>query len=179
MSKHSTDTRRIHVLFVCLGNICRSPLAEAFFTRLIENQHLGESFFVDSAGTGNYHIGELPDPRARAVAKERGIILTHRARQVCREDFTRFDYIVAMDANNYQALVALRESLDRQYSGYQQANMTKNAEILLYRAFDSEAPNANVPDPYYDTIHEFRMVADIVERTGRSLLVHLRAQNDI
>lgn len=162
----------IRILFVCLGNICRSPLAEALFTKLIEGHALNEFFLVDSAGTAAYHIGELPDYRARAVAKERGSILTHRARQVRREDFWEFDYIVAMDRSNYNALIALRNALPHSAS-------QKSAEVVLYRAFDALAPNTDVPDPYYDTIQEFREVADIVERAGKSFLDYVRQANNM
>jgi protein-tyrosine phosphatase len=163
----------IRILFVCLGNICRSPLAEALFIKLIEGYALNEFFVVDSAGTAAYHIGELPDHRARAVAKERGRILTHRARQVRREDFAQFDYIVAMDHSNYHALVTLRNTL------LPSMISQSSAEILLYRAFDTIAPNTDVPDPYYDTIQAFRDVADIVERAGKSFLDYVQQAKDI
>jgi protein-tyrosine phosphatase len=93
--------KKVRVLFVCLGNICRSPAAEGAFLDLVEKSELMEFFHIDSCGTGNYHIGELPHETTILVAESRGITLTHKCRQFIAKDFDRFDYILVMDKNNY------------------------------------------------------------------------------
>ncbi|MFN3316607.1 MAG: low molecular weight protein-tyrosine-phosphatase, partial [Raineya sp.] len=101
------------ILFVCLGNICRSPLAEGIFRKLVEEAGLREQIEVDSAGTSAYHIGELPDYRTRQVAEKNGIMLTHKARQFKKSDFDEFDYILAADKNNLAHLKALQNSYSK------------------------------------------------------------------
>lgn len=136
----------ISVLFVCLGNICRSPLAEGIFLHQIEKAGLAHRFRVDSAGTGAWHIGHRPDPRSLSVAKKRGIALPSLARQVRPRDFLDFTYLLAMDADN---VTDLRRS----------APPDASAQIALMRSFDSSAePEAEVPDPYHGDEADFETV---------------------
>ena len=147
------------VLFVCLGNICRSPLAEGIVRR--EALSRGMEVEIDSAGTGDYHIGSLPDERACAEGAGRGCEMTMRARQVRREDFERFDLIVAMDEANRRNLLRL--------AGPHQD------KVRLMREFDPSAPKgAEVPDPYYGGPAEFSEVAEMLERSAAGLLDSLR-----
>ena len=161
--------QRIGVLFVCLGNICRSPLAEAVFRAHVKRAGLEDRFYVDSAGTSAYHEGEEPDPRAKQVARARGVELTGRARQIYEADVHRFDYIVAMDESNradVQRLVARagRDSL----------------QVRLLREFDPEAKgDLEVPDPYYGGPEGFELVHDIVERACAGLLAHICAERGL
>jgi protein-tyrosine phosphatase len=155
----------VKVLFVCLGNICRSPAAEAVFLHLAASAGVGDRFTVDSAGTGAWHVGQRADRRLHEAAGTRGITVTSRARQVVAGDFTHFDYIFAMDADNLQAL---RSQAPRQY----------RHKIRLFRDHDPDAPGADVPDPYYGTVDDFHDVLDIVTRTGQALLVELVAEQD-
>lgn len=146
-------------LFVCLGNICRSPLAEGIVRR--EAQARGMDLEIDSAGTGDYHIGSLPDRRACAEGKARGCDMTMRARQVRREDFERFHLIVAMDAANRRDLLRLAGP----YA----------SKVRLMREFDPTAPaDAEVPDPYYGGPEHFAEVADMLERAAAGLLDELQ-----
>lgn len=154
------QTRRI--LFVCLGNIVRSPLAEALFLSLAAENALGHKYEADSAGTGGWHAGELPDARMRHVAAQQGLQYTHRARKVERTDFSQFDLLVAMDRENKADLLSL-------------AVTPKNkAKVRLLREFDPQGgPQADVPDPYYDRLDGFEHVYGIIERSCRQLLQEL------
>jgi protein-tyrosine phosphatase len=156
------------VLFVCLGNICRSPLAEGVFKRLVSAEGLEDRFDIDSAGTSDYHIGSSPDPRTLEEARGRGLILDHAARQIQTEDFDRFDYVIAMDASNFGRI----ERLARTLRG--------RAELHLLRAFDDEAgDDLEVPDPYFGGPEGFADVHDMVERACRGLLDHVRSQHAV
>ncbi|PKQ70160.1 low molecular weight protein-tyrosine-phosphatase [Raineya orbicola] len=148
------------VLFVCLGNICRSPLAEGIFKKLIEEAGLQNQISVDSAGTSSYHIGELPDYRTCQVAEKNGIILTHRARQVRKEDFLEFDYILAADKSNLQHLQNLQKQV-----------LNGKAKVCLIR--DWEGKNLEVPDPYYGTMRDFEDGYALLEKSLKSFLDHL------
>jgi protein-tyrosine phosphatase len=148
------------VLFVCLGNICRSPAAEAVFNHLAREAGLDDRFHVDSAGTGAWHIGQRADRRMRDAATRRGIAVESIARQVTVEDFDRFDHIFAMDADNARALRRLAPARHRH-------------KVRLFRDLDPEAPGEDVPDPYYGETAGFDEVLDIVTRAGRALLVEL------
>lgn len=147
------------VLFVCLGNIVRSPLAENMFRRLAEEAGRGSAFEVDSAGTGGWHVGESPDARMRQVAAGHGFEYGGAARQFEPADFERFDWIIAMDSSNRRDLSRLaRSDADR-------------ARIRLLREFDPQGgPDSPVPDPYYGGIEGFENVYGIVERSCRGLL---------
>lgn len=153
----------VRVCFVCLGNICRSPTAEGVMRALIERAGLTEHVELDSAGTGAYHVGERPDRRSAAAARQRGIELRGRARQFEISDFDEFDYIVAMDAANYRDLRVLCRTDD-------------HAEKLsLLRDFDPDSPRgSSVPDPYYGGARGFDDVLDICEAGCRHLLERLR-----
>ena len=146
------------VLFVCLGNICRSPLAEGILASLAEARGLPHRFHVDSAGTAAYHAGEPPDSRSVRVAATHGIHLNSVARQVTRRDFDRFDVIVAMDRSN-------RRSLERTAPG-----RGHRAEIVMMRDYDSRAHDPDVPDPYYGGPGGFEHVYRILERSCEGLL---------
>jgi protein-tyrosine phosphatase len=156
---------RIGVLFICLGNICRSPLAEGVFRQLVEESGHAHRFDVDSAGTSSYHTGDSPDERTVAVAARRGVDLEHAARQVTAGDLDRFEYIVVMDTNN---LAKVRRLADSARPG---------TEVHLLRSFDPEAAgDLEVPDPYFGGVTGFEDVHDMVERTAESLLEHIRAE---
>ncbi len=153
-----TPSDPISVLFVCLGNICRSPLAEGVFRALAAEAELEDRFRVDSAGTGAYHVGEAPDPRSVAVALEHGVQLTGLARQVTPHDLTNFDWVVAMDDSNRRSLRGLGGGTDGK------------RRVVLLRDFDSESPGSDVPDPYYGGVEGFERVFQIVDRSCRQLL---------
>ncbi len=155
----------INVLFVCLGNICRSPVAEAVFRQYIVEADLVNAVNCDSAGTAGYHIGQLPDYRARQNALEHGLTLSHRARRVAGEDFSAFDYFVAMDEANFETLQTL---------SWKSTGLSSDDHIFLLREFDPEAgDDPNVPDPYYEDALVFETVYQIAERACRRLLLYL------
>lgn len=172
MDHTRTDTRsreeRIRVLFVCLGNICRSPLAEGVFLYLAEEAGVADRFEVDSAGTGDWHVGERPDPRAEAVARRHGVALPSVARQVEPGDLERFDHIVAMDRENLWAL----ERMAKERRG-----RNARAEIRLLRADDPDRSEGDdrhdVPDPYYGGPGGFEDVYQMVHRSAQALLERL------
>lgn len=149
----------IQVLFVCLGNICRSPLAEAIFNRKIALAGMQNQFKSDSAGTSDYHIGELPDERTLCCAKKYGLSIQHRGRQVHRTDFRDFQYIVAMDENNFKVLEQLKE----QY-GF------PKKEIHLMRDFIDHTNGLSVPDPYYGGEEGFEEIYQILDEAIESFL---------
>lgn len=153
------------VLFVCLGNICRSPLGEGIFAALAKERGLADRFHVDSAGTAGYHSGEPPDSRSTAVAAAHGVPLTGQARQVTPRDMVDFDVIVAMDGSNYRSLERLRRRSGRHRDSL--------ADIVMMRDYDPEARDADVPDPYYGGPDGFERVYRIVERSCRGLLDEL------
>ena len=154
--------QKIRVLFVCMGNICRSPLAEGIFRDLVDRAGLTERFEIDSAGIGDWHAGELPDSRTRAVAQRRGLQLTSRARQVIVHDLDRFDLILAMDEDNLRGLTRLR------------AQAPAKTEVRRLLEFDPEAGTMDVPDPYYGGEDGFERVHDMIERACIALLKHIR-----
>lgn len=153
------------VLFVCLGNICRSPTAQGVFEHLLSRESMVDEINVDSAGTGDWHIGKAPDPRTRAAAMRRGYSLEHlRARTVASDDFTRFDYILAMDAAN---LRELRTLCPRDYQGH----------LGLFLEFAANSRVNEVPDPYYTSGDQgFDEVLDLVEAASKGLLRHIRGE---
>jgi protein-tyrosine phosphatase len=155
----------VRILFVCLGNICRSPTAEGMMRHVLREEGLSDRVEVESAGTAAYHAGEAPDARAAAAARERGVELAGAARQVTHEDFERFDLIVAMDAENLADLDALVP--DDEVRG----------RIRLLREFDPDSDGTgdlDVPDPYYGGPQGFDDVLDLVEAACRGLLDELR-----
>ena len=148
---------------MCLGNICRSPTAEGVFRKLVLDAALDGRLTIDSAGTGAWHVGELPDPRSRQAAARRGYDLTHRARKFTAGDFDRFDLVLAMDRDNLAHLEHL-------------AAGRKAPAIRLLRAFEPGAPEgAEVPDPYGGLGNDFELVLDICERACAGLVDHLCA----
>jgi len=153
-----TENReKVSVLFVCMGNICRSPTAEGVFRRHVAEAGLDDLFEIDSAGTHAYHVGEPPDRRAQEAATRRGFSLADiRARRVAAGDFERFHHIIAMDEDN---LVMLHE----------QADATYREKIRLFLEFGS-GPETEVPDPYYGGATGFERVLDLVEDASRGLL---------
>lgn len=152
------------VLFVCMGNICRSPTAEGVFRHMAETAGLGPHLLLDSAGTHGAHAGEAPDPRSRAVAARRGYDLSAiRARKVSAEDFERFELILAMDGDNLRSLRAQCP-----------AGLQHKLQLLL--AFSRRFPDTNVPDPYYGGAGGFERVLDMVEDAGHGLLEHVRSR---
>ncbi len=154
------------VLFVCLGNICRSPTAEAVMANLVDEAGLADAFELDSAGTGAWHVGSPPDERATAAAAARGVAMRGSARQVNVEDFEAFDLLLAMDVANLRDLRAL--------APHAQAA----AKVRLLRDFDPAAGGAaslDVPDPYYGGADGFDDVLDLVEAACAGLLAELRS----
>ncbi|MBX3650734.1 MAG: low molecular weight phosphotyrosine protein phosphatase [Burkholderiales bacterium] len=150
------------VLFVCMGNICRSPTAEGVFRHLVESEDMAQHVHIDSAGTHDYHIGNPPDARAQAAAARRGYDLSPlRARQVAREDFAAFDYVLAMDEHNRNLLL-------------QQCPPEHHAKVRLFLEFAEGEVPAEVPDPYYDGAQGFEQVLDLVENAARGLLREIK-----
>ncbi|SEG32417.1 low molecular weight protein-tyrosine-phosphatase [Algoriphagus boritolerans] len=158
----------IKVLFVCLGNICRSPLAEAIFNQKIRALGLDRQIKSDSAGTSDFHIGELPDERSIKCAEKYGLKITHRGRQVNRTDFRDFDYIIAMDDNNLQNL----NNLKVRYS-------FPNKEIYLMRDFVAGDEGLPVPDPYYGGEEGFDEIYQILDRSISNFLVKIKEVHQI
>ncbi len=157
-SEYMKDQKKISVLFICMGNICRSPTAEGVFSKLIEERGLEDRVSVDSAGTHAYHAGEAPDVRSARAAANRGIDLSHqRARLVTAQDFSRFDYILAMDSDNYNHLVAMCPE------GYE-------AKLRLFLSYAPQLESRNVPDPYYGGATGFERVLDMVEEAALGLM---------
>jgi protein-tyrosine phosphatase len=155
----------IAVLFVCYGNICRSPVAEGVFRDLVAAVGLSEQIRCDSAGTSSYHLGQLPDRRTRENALEHGLTLTHRARRLTGEDLAQFDYFVAMDEQNLEAIEKLN---------YRATGLYTQDTIFLLREFDPEVSDQpNVPDPYYEGPDVFEEVYQITLRCCRQLLTYL------
>ena len=153
----------MRIVFVCLGNICRSPTAEGVFRKFAEDAKIEGKLTIDSAGTGAYHIGELPDSRSRAAASRRGYDLSHRARKLVAPDFERFDLILACDRDNYDMIQRLGRG------------RTQLPSIRMLRSFDPSAPiDAEVPDPWYGEADGFEEVLDICERACRGLLEAFR-----
>jgi len=155
----------VKVLFVCMGNICRSPTAEGVFKKHVEVADLIDRIDIDSAGTHAYHVGENPDPRAMKTAFERDIDLSKlRARKAVEEDFNKFDYVLAMDKDNYENLLSI---------------CPPGSERKL-SLFMSYAPHLNVeevPDPYYGGPKGFENVLDLIEQASIGLLKHIKQQH--
>jgi protein-tyrosine phosphatase len=151
------------ILFVCLGNICRSPTAEGVLRDLAAREYPQLQLQIDSAGTANYHVGEPPDRRTVAAGRRRGYDLSAlRARQVCADDFNRFDYMLAMDRANLAELERQRGASAR-------------AQLQLFLDFAPDSGCQEVPDPYYGGIEDFERVLDLCELAARGLLQRLKS----
>jgi len=157
----------IRVLFVCLGNICRSPLAEAVFRHRVEERGWTDRFEIDSAGTSGWHRGAPPDSRSAEVARRRGIEVAGASRKVVAADLRRFHYVIAMDEENLDALREL------------QASAGGTAQVRRLREFEPRAASLDVPDPYYGGARGFEEVHDIVERACAGLLAHIAAEHGL
>ncbi|HAC14598.1 MAG TPA: protein tyrosine phosphatase [Bacteroidetes bacterium] len=149
------------IIFVCLGNICRSPTAEGVFQHLIIRAGLGSFFEIDSAGTGAYHVGEPANSISRATAEERGVKLLSRARKFEVMDLEYYDLIVAMDYSNHENIVHLTNNEDLK------------EKVILMRDFDPDPDDGQVPDPYFGGKDGFDQVYDIIERSCRKLIEEL------
>ena len=155
----------IRVLFVCLGNICRSPTGEGVFQTLVQREGLSNSISIDSAGTAAYHIGEPPDQRSQAAAKRRGINLDgQRARRVKAPDFQEFDYLLAMDADNHANLMRMCPA-------------GSEHKVHLMLDFGEGTEGQDVPDPYYVGGDGFEVVLDLIENASNGLLGDIRTKH--
>jgi protein-tyrosine phosphatase len=154
MAKH-------RLLFVCLGNICRSPMAEGVFRRIAEEEGVAHLFEIDSAGLGDWHIGQAPDRRAQGAARRRGIDISGQsARQIARADYARFDLLLAMDSSNFEELVQL-------------APKDARHKIRRFLDFAPHAGTKDVPDPFYGEREGFDHALDLIEEAARGLLAGL------
>lgn len=161
MSPSST----VKVLFVCMGNICRSPMAHGVFRQLVRDEGLAEYIEIDSAGTHGYHLDEPPDRRAILTAARRGVEIDDlRARRAEPRDFHDFDYVLAMDQENYLSLSAI-------------CPRGMEAKLSLFMDFAPELRTREVPDPYYGGPGGFETVFDLVEAASRELLAHIRERH--
>ena len=152
----------VKVLFVCLGNICRSPTAEGVFRKLVREENLEHLFEIDSAGTHAYHIGEPPDERARAACARRGFDINPlRGRKAVAEDIQKFDYVLAMDRENFKDLIDICPP------GHE-------TRIRLFMEFAPNRPEDEVPDPYFGGVSGFDRVLDMIEDAARGLLEEIR-----
>lgn len=156
-------TKSVSVLFVCMGNICRSPTAEAVFRQLVATQAPELAIEIDSAATHDYHVGAAPDPRSQAAARRRGLDMSSlRARLLTATDFERFDYVLVMDEENRADAASIAPAAHR-------------AKLQLLLDFAPEAGRTDVPDPYYGGERGFEEVLDLVEAAASGLLAELRA----
>ncbi len=154
MAKH-------RLLFVCLGNICRSPMAEGVFRRVAQEEGMLDRFEIDSAGLGNWHVGQAPDSRAQAAARTRGVDISDQsARQVTKGDFARFDLLLAMDGSNYDELVEL-------------APKSARHKIRRFLDFAPHVGAEDVPDPFFGGTEGFNHALDLIEAAARGLLAEL------
>jgi len=165
--------KKIGVNFVCLGNICRSPLAEGVFRHKVKEAGLEDHFDIDSSGTSSYHNGDLPDPGSIRVARRKGIDITgQRSRLFTRQDLERFDYTIAMDASNHNNIRRLADDVQ-----------ALTGRIWLMRNFEEETDGSGhdlgVPDPWGGGARGFEDVYDIVERSAQNLLTWLRDRHGL
>ena len=162
MSKHDNCRKHTSVLFVCLGNICRSPAAEGIMTHIVEKNNASQLFEIDSAGIGPWHVGELPDRRMRSHGADHGYDFSTRARQICSDDLRRFDYIVVMDRENYHEVAAMA------------ASQEERDKIHMMTEFATHHPGHSVvPDPYYGGDRGFELVIELLEDACQGLFEHV------
>ena len=158
----------VNILFVCLGNICRSPLAEGIFQNLVDNKKLSGQIFCDSAGTSGWHIGEPPDRRSEAIANQHGLTLNHSGRQLDKEDFQNYDYIIAMDKHNLEDI--------KNSSGFESFDSSR---LFLMRKFDAEGKGKDVPDPYFGGPEGFENVYQMLDRSCKKFLEYLQENHQL
>lgn len=157
----------VHVLFVCLGNICRSPTAHGLFQNKVDQAGLSDHVSVDSAGTGGWHVGNAPDERAQSTARERGYDISHlKARQVVLSDFDKFDFILAMDKDNLNHLLTLKP---KNYKG----------TVGLFLDVIDANKNQEVPDPYYGGQAQFDLAIQLIDDASEALLQKIRQPYDL
>lgn len=162
-----TNKEPIKVLFVCMGNICRSPTAEGVFRKQVEEQGLASAIHIDSAGTHAYHIGEVPDRRAQSAATNRGVDLSMiRGRKFIAADFHQFDYVLAMDKDNFANMQSLNPGDGK-------------AELMLLLDYASKFSEHEVPDPYYGGNNGFEHVLDLIQDASAGLLQQIRKQHQL
>jgi len=149
------------IMFICTGNICRSPLAHAVFQRMVDETGLSDRIHVGSSGTDAYHVGEQADSRMRSTAAAHGLDFSHRAQRLKRRDIEEYDLLLTMDADNHRNTLALCRSED------------EARRVRMFRDFDPEG-RGDVPDPWYGGISGFELVWDMVERTCAALLEDIR-----
>ncbi len=156
---------KVKVLFVCMGNICRSPTAHGLFEHLVNTEHLDDHFEIDSAGTHAYHVGSEPDRRAQETATSHGIDLSYiRGRKVKESDFSYYDYILAMDGDNY---AILEQACPEEFRD----------KINLFLDYAPEHPLDEVPDPYYGGIMGFENVFNMVNTASKGLLEVIKSRH--
>jgi|SRR5690554_5166986 len=163
MSSSITDKKKIRLLFVCLGNICRSPAAEGIMKRIVLKNDFQDLIEVDSAGTSGWHEGELPDERMRAHGDRRGYDFSSKARKFKKSDFDNFDYIIVMDENNYNTVKSLA------------SNIEQIEKIKMMTDFSVQNSLHNyIPDPYYGDASGFELVLDLLEDSSEGLLQEIK-----
>lgn len=154
------------ILFVCLGNICRSPMAEVVFNKILKDNNLEDKFKVDSAGLLDFHQGDVADHRMRLHAQKRGYEIAHRSRPVTKNDFENFDYIIGMDEQNIRQLMRQAKTPEQQ------------AKIHKMTDFSQNIAADNVPDPYYGGDAGFEHVIDLLEDAGKGLFEYLNNEKN-
>lgn len=169
MQNPNSSSNPVKVLFVCLGNICRSPAAEGIFKKMVKDSSLQQDILVDSAGTSGWHIDNLPDERMRHHGQLRGYNFDSRARKFIAEDFKKFDYIIVMDDSNYKNASALAQS-DQELK-----KLFKMTDFSTRSKFDYD----HVPDPYYGDASGFELVMDLLEDACENLLVEIKVEHKL
>ena len=159
-----SSVKPVRVLFVCMGNICRSPTAHGVFQALVEKEGLGSAIQVDSAGTHSYHIGSRPDSRSQATAKQRGVDLSKlRGRRFIADDFTDFDYLLGMDQSNIENMRAIKPE-------------SATARLQLMLEYSKQYSAVEVPDPYFGN-DGFDLVFNMIDDAAHGLLQHIRREH--